>query len=39
MLLKSGRQAGVPPAILAQIFNPFFARNPGMGTGLGLALC
>jgi PAS domain S-box-containing protein len=31
---------GIPPAIQARIFEPFFTtKPPGLGTGLGLALC
>ncbi len=39
VLTVTDRGAGVPPALAARIFDPFFSTKPaGMGTGLGLSI-
>ena len=38
-IVVSDRGMGISPAVLPQIFKPFFSNNVGTGHGLGLAFC
>nr|WP_244608607.1 PAS domain S-box protein [Bradyrhizobium algeriense] len=39
MIAVSDTGAGIPPAMLDKVFNPFFtSKGPGKGTGLGLSM-